>query len=252
MSSAAKPWLRRWRVRAATSRLVLQKIMAFSTPRVRSSRTSVWRFFAASVGTKTSSTDSALRAGGVTATSTGSCTKVSTSRRTSGGMVAENSRVWRRRTSRRMILSTSGMKPMSSMRSASSITRISTPLSRILPRSNQSSRRPGVAITTSTSPRSRIFSCSPMPTPPMSSTMCSGRYLANSSKLRAVWVASSRVGERISARGMRARLRPPASFCSTGSRKAAVLPVPVWAMPTRLRPASTSGMARAWMGVGCV
>ena len=39
--------------------------------------------------------------------------------------------------------STSGMKPMSSMRSASSITRILTSESRILPRSNRSISRPG-------------------------------------------------------------------------------------------------------------
>ena len=35
-----------------------------------------------------------------------------------------------------------------------------------------------------------------------------------------------------------------------GSTKAAVLPVPVWAMPIRSRPASTVGIACAWIGVG--
>ena len=40
--------------------------------------------------------------------------------------------------------------------------------------------------------------------------------------------------------------------CSTGSVKPAVLPVPVWAAPSRSRPASTTGMAWAWMGVGSV
>ena len=44
---------------------------------------------------------------------------------------------------------------------------------------------------------------------------------------------------------------PMESFCSSGRPKAAVLPVPVWAMPRRSRPASSAGMARAWMGVGC-
>ena len=37
-----------------------------------------------------------------------------------------------------------------------------------------------------------------------------------------------------------------------GSMKAAVLPVPVWAMPIRSRPSSTGGIACAWIGVGVV
>ncbi len=43
-------------------------------------------------------------------------------------------------------------------------------------------------------------------------------------------------------------------FCarrwSSGKPNAAVLPVPVWAMPSRSRPASSAGMARVWIGVG--
>jgi hypothetical protein len=35
-----------------------------------------------------------------------------------------------------------------------------------------------------------------------------------------------------------------------GSVKLAVLPVPVWAMPSTSRPSSAGGMAPAWMGVG--
>ena len=35
-----------------------------------------------------------------------------------------------------------------------------------------------------------------------------------------------------------------------GRAKAAVLPVPVWAMPSRSLPAMTPGMAWAWIGVG--
>jgi hypothetical protein len=37
-----------------------------------------------------------------------------------------------------------------------------------------------------------------------------------------------------------------------GSAKAAVLPVPVWADPSRSFPWSTSGIAFSWMGVGIV
>ncbi len=38
-------------------------------------------------------------------------------------------------------------------------------------------------------------------------------------------------------------------FCSSGSEKAAVLPVPVWAAPITSRPVSTTGIAWAWIGV---
>jgi ubiquinone/menaquinone biosynthesis C-methylase UbiE len=38
--------------------------------------------------------------------------------------------------------------------------------------------------------------------------------------------------------------------CSIGKAKAAVLPVPVWAMPRRSRPAKRCGIACAWIGVG--
>ena len=39
-------------------------------------------------------------------------------------------------------------------------------------------------------------------------------------------------------------------FDSKGRVKAAVLPVPVWAPPSKSCPASTAGMACAWIGVG--
>ncbi len=35
-----------------------------------------------------------------------------------------------------------------------------------------------------------------------------------------------------------------------GSAKAAVLPVPVWARPTTCWPASSGGIASAWIGEG--
>src|SRR3546814_3419270 len=55
-----------------------------------------------------------------------------------GGMVAENSSVCRRGGSLEQIISMSGTKPMSSIRAASSITRISKHDSRSLPRPNRS------------------------------------------------------------------------------------------------------------------
>ncbi|MNC58971.1 hypothetical protein D3C75_1087460 [compost metagenome] len=71
-------------------------------------------------------------------------------------------------------------------------------------------------------------------------------------KLSAIWVASSRVGDRIRARVVRGwgATRFSARRCRIGRAKAAVLPVPVWAMPSRSLPAMTSGMALAWIGVG--
>ena len=42
------------------------------------------------------------------------------------------------------------------------------------------------------------------------------------------------------------------SFCSIGSAKPAVLPVPVWAPPMTSLPARMTGMACAWIGVGVV
>ena len=116
-------------------------------------------------------TVAAGEAGGATATSFGFIRNASASRRISGGMVAEKNSVWRIFGSSDTMRSTSGMKPMSSMRSASSITRILTSFEQDdLPRSKRSSRRPGVAISTST-PRSSLLSWSAKLSPPISSAM---------------------------------------------------------------------------------
>ena len=122
-------------------------------------------------------------------------------------MVAEKNRVWRVNGTIFTMRSISGMKPMSSMRSASSITRSSTPLSSSLPRSMWSSSRPGVAMSTST-PRAILASWSPNDTPPMSRATLSLWLMPYLSKFSCTCAASSRVGSRISVRGMRARARP--------------------------------------------
>ena len=131
------------------------------------------------------------------------------------------------------------------------MTRISTPVSRILPRPKWSSRRPGVAISTST-PRSSFFNCSSKETPPISNATDSLWFTPYFSKLCATWAASSRVGARIKERGMRALARPLSSLVSIGSTKPAVLPVPVWAMPSTSWPVMATGTACTWMGVGSV
>jgi len=63
----------------------------------------------------------------------------------------------------------------------------------------------------------------------------------------ATWIASSRVGART-----RACTRESAASTAArrGRPKAAVLPVPVWATPVMSRPASSGGIAAAWMPVG--
>jgi hypothetical protein len=50
-------------------------------------------------------------------------------------------------------------------------------------------------------------------------------------------------------RGRHAGVSCRSIFCSSGSENAAVLPVPVCAAPIMSRPARTSGMALAWIGV---
>ena len=64
--------------------------------------------------------------------------------------VAEKSSVWREEGVAATIFFMVGQKPMSSMRSASSSTRISTSRSFTSPRSMRSWRRPGVATRMST------------------------------------------------------------------------------------------------------
>jgi len=62
------------------------------------------------------------------------------------------------------------------------------------------------------------------------------------------WMASSRVGHRMSTWG-------PGAWGSirsmAGMAKAAVLPEPVWDCPTMSRPVISTGMASAWIGEAC-
>ena len=169
----------------------------------------------------------------------------------SGGMVAEKNSVWRAGESRPQIRSISGIKPISSIRSASSMTNTSTAVSSSLPRPKWSSSRPGVAISTS-APRSSLRNCSSNDTPPISSATVSLCLVPSSSNACATCAANSRVGSRISERGIRARARPRSSFVSIGSTNDAVLPVPVCAMPITSRPSMAIGIALAWIGVGSV
>ena len=83
----------------------------------------------------------------------------------------------------------------------------------------------------------------------------SGMYRPYPRTLSSTCAASSRVGARMSARtGWRAGetlvFACCDSRCRSGSVKPAVFPVPVCAPPITSRPASTSGIAWTWIGVG--
>jgi hypothetical protein len=93
-------------------------------------------------------------AGGVASTRTGSLSSALVSSAILGAMVAENSAVCRRGPIAAAICFTGPMKPMSSMRSASSRTSQRVSLRRSLRSSSRSLSRPGVAMTTSTPRRS--------------------------------------------------------------------------------------------------
>ena len=116
------------------------------------------------------STFSAVVAGADTETLIGSRSMESARAAMSRGMVAENSSVWR------FAGSVARMKPMSSMRSASSRTSTSTAPSLACPCPMRSSKRPGVATRMST-PRASAETCGPWPTPPKITARDMPRFL---------------------------------------------------------------------------
>jgi hypothetical protein len=84
--------------------------------------------------------------------------------RISFGIVAEKSSVWRLAGSASTMRRTSGQKPMSSIRSASSSTSVSRP-SNLVPERMWSISRPGVA-TTNGMPAARARDCGSIGAPP--------------------------------------------------------------------------------------
>ncbi len=146
---------------------------------------------------------------------------------------------------------TTGRKPRSAMWSASSSTVTCTASSFACPVATWSARRPGQATSTST-PALRPVICGPGRTPPNTVRVRSDRASASGFIAAWIWVTSSRVGARISARGRPGRrsVSPAASRVSRGSRKAYVLPEPVRPRPSTSRPARESGRVAAWMGNG--
>ena len=130
------------------------------------------------------------------------------------------------------------MKPRSSIWSASSRTRIST-ASRLIARwSTRSTRRPGVATRMSSAARHCPLVLVDRGAAEDGHDMQTRCCAHSRSRSRRSALASSRVGASTSM-----RQRPPCGRLAEatrrsidGSMNAAVLPVPVWAMPSRSRP----------------
>ena len=150
--------------------------MPFVTSSFSNKSRSASRFFIGATSISFCETLSLVEEGRATSIRFGAERNCSDRRVISGGMVAEKNSVWRVKGIMPTIFSISGMKPISSMRSASSITSTSTPRSSTPPRSTWSSKRPGVAISTS-APRIIACSWSLKLTPPISSALVSLVYL---------------------------------------------------------------------------
>ena len=162
-------------------------------------------------------------------------------------MVAENSTTWRFSGSWLSTHSTSSMKPMRNISSASSSTKVRRPERSRVPWRMWSITRPGVPTTIWTPRLSRAIWSRKSAPPYTGSTRRWGILAAKVLKASATWIASSRVGASTSTWGVRWL---GSIAVSRGRAKAAVLPVPVWAWPTRSRPSRSSGMAAFWIGEG--
>ena len=161
------PSLSRRRERASAPCLVRVKISTWFQPRFSKRCSSTSFFFSRSTWMTFWLTVSTVVLRRATSMDWGSCRKLLASSLISSEKVAEKSRFWRLPLggSRARILRMSRMKPMSSMRSASSRTRISMPERSRVRWLMWSSRRPGQATRMST-PRFRAAIWGFMPTPP--------------------------------------------------------------------------------------
>mmetsp|Transcript_142218 Transcript_142218/g.442196 ORF Transcript_142218/g.442196 Transcript_142218/m.442196 type:complete len:319 (-) Transcript_142218:250-1206(-) len=180
----------------------------------------------------------------------------------SRGNVAENMVVWRSSSPvpgggmpcSSMIFRICGSKPMSSILSASSRVKRLTFSIVSSPRSRKSSSRPGVQMAMS-HPSARSLSCCPAGAPPYTETART-RVLKHIrfASLSICW-QSSRVGARMTlvgatgpssiSRGSSCRI-----VFTMGTRKAAVLPLPVWALHMTSLPIIAAGRLYFCTGVG--
>ena len=160
-AAAAKPCSASRSARSSAPRLVAVKTMAWSR-RVSRSRWSSRRILceASSAYSRLCVMLACLSRWPAISMRSGSRIIFSARRATLPSRVAENNSVWRLSGRRSMMVSMSSMKPMSSMRSASSSTRVCTVFSLTRPALRWSIRRPGVATSTSTR-RDRALSWAP-------------------------------------------------------------------------------------------
>ena len=106
--------------------------------------------------------------------------------------------------------------------------------------------RPTVATTTC-APARRRGACWAIGWPPKTATTSMSRCSAYERSAWVTWMQSSRVGViTIACSSSESGSR----YWSSGRPNAAVLPVPVWAWPITSCPASSSGIACSWTGVG--
>ena len=167
---------------------------------------------------------------------------------TSPSSVAEKNIVWRFLGTRRTILSTCGLKPMSSMRSASSRTRM---------RIRSSDDHPALreVLEPARAWRRRRAPRAPCRLAPERDAAVDGRRRGGPSASRpttsssVTCCASSRVGTSTSALGRR---RAASTRSTIGSANASVLPEPVGDFARTSSPASASGRTSVWMRKGSV
>ena len=142
---------------------------------------------------------------------------------------------------------TAGLKPMSSMRSASSRTRMRTAPRATTPRAIRSSSRPGVA--TRMSARRAAVLCGPKADAAVDGGDAQVAGLGDRAQL--VDDLAGQLAGRGEDEG-RGRARAPGSRRSTsGIPKASVLPEPVGDWTSRSWPASASRTTSCWTGKGC-
>ena len=154
-------------------RVKTRALLTFSCCRISSSRSVL--FFRSTRQTSWRITSTGVEMGAA-ATFTGSWSSVSTRSKISGGRVAEKNMVCFFSGRSLMTLRTSWIKPISSIRSASSRTKISTCDRSRSPCPAKSNRRPGVAVRIST-PRLSFSTWGAWPTPPKMTASVRGRCL---------------------------------------------------------------------------
>ena len=184
----------------------------------------------------------------------GSTMSFSAKRVSRGVKVAENIKVCSRCSHASAIALISSEKPKSSIRSASSSTKVCKRAKLIPPCSTQSSKRPGVA-TTNCAPFKPCFCLKYEVPPTIVATRIPRVPLIKLMASDATCCASSRVGQSTSAIGALAGLLLPEAiasviFCTVGNKNAMVLPLPVCDATIQSPPCNATGTKAACTGVG--